>query len=105
MPTPNINQILKRSPVKCTWGAPLGQSDFNNSRSPLYLQRINFQDGDYAADGTYWGSGSSALWCAFNGEDADYAAAQGTRIYVRASTRAGAKLEVCKQFRNVTFKS
>lgn len=104
--TPNINRILRRTPVGCARGAPLGARSFNYADSPLYLQRVNFVDGDYAPDGTYWGGNSKSgdLWCAFNGEDEDFAAASGTRIYVRAHSRAGAKMEIFKHYSGIKFK-
>lgn len=100
MPTPNINQILRANPRSCKYGAPMGAINRNDSDSPLYLQRVHFVDGDYGADGTYWGGGrgTEPLWCAFNGEDDKFAPAMGTRIYVRAKNRREAALRVLADY-------
>lgn len=103
MTTPNINKILRKDPRYTKYGAPLGDSNFHLATSPLYLQRINFVDGDYAADGTYWGNNGTPLWCAFNGDDEEYAAGHGTRIYVRAKTREEAKTVVLRQYPHTKF--
>lgn len=104
MATPNINQILRKDPRHTSRGAPLGDTNFHQATSPLYLQRVHFVDGDYAPDGTYWGNNGTPLWCAFNGDDdEEYAAAQGTRIYVRAKTRSEAKTSILADYPNVRF--
>ena len=78
----DINKILKAEPRNNKYGAPLGASNYvNTTEEKLYLQRIVFVDGDYAADGTYWGKTDVPLWCAFSDNN---------RIYVRASTRSNA---------------
>ncbi len=102
--TPSINTLLKKDPVSCSRGAPLGAVNFNESDGPLHLQMV-YLDEDYAPDGTYWGGGFKTphLYCAFNAEDDKFAAAQGTRIYVRAWTRDEAKAEVLSQYPDVTF--
>ncbi len=91
MTTPNINTILRAAPVNSRRGAPMGMSNVMDDRATatLYLQRIQLVDGDYAADGTYWGGPpSQPLWCAFSlGQDG----AMVNRIFVRAQTRAEAK--------------
>lgn len=102
--TPNINKILADDPRYTKYGAPLGDRNYALSDSPLYLQRINFVDGDYAPDGTYWGGSGTPLWCAFNGDDEEYAAGHGTRIYVRAKTREDAKAAVLADFPDATFR-
>lgn len=78
----DINVILRRDPRPAKHGAPMGDGD----RIPdggvlpkLHVQRIAFVDGDYGADGTYWG-GSEPLYCAFDKRGT-------TRIYVRAVSR------------------
>lgn len=105
--TPDINAILRKDPRSCRYGAPLGDRSRLNSDTvplPLYLQRVHFVDGDYGPDGTYWGGGGEPLWCAFNGErDEQYAAAFGTRIYVRARNRREALHRVLAEFPDVTF--
>lgn len=103
MATHDINRILAAHPVQARYGAPLGRRNCRDATSPLYLQRIRFVDGDYAADGTYWGGGSS-LWCAFNGEDPQFAPGMGTQIYVRADTRAEAMLDILERYPELTFR-
>lgn len=79
--TPDINWYLRQHPRDCKRGAPMGASNIRpDDLTRLYVQRINFTDGDYAPDGTYWGK-SLHLWCAFS---ADYISA---RVYVRAPNR------------------
>ena len=82
MKTPDINQILRAAPRSCRSGAPLGACNlFDEDGGPLYVQRIRFIDGDYAADGTYWGGYPSApLWCGFSDDGL-------SRVYVRANNR------------------
>ncbi|MCX8017242.1 MAG: hypothetical protein N2690_05005 [Rhodocyclaceae bacterium] len=93
----DINTILRANPVNAQYGAPLGQRSFAEDLSqPLLLQRVEMQDSDYAADGTYWGSGEP-LWCAFNPPSERFAAAMGTRIYVRAATPEGAVEQILEQ--------
>lgn len=86
MKTPNINQILRANSVSSARGAPMGAANYlDDPEQRLYVQRIEFVDGDYAPDGTYWGGGSRSgpLWCAFSADGAN-------RIYVRATTRGQA---------------
>ena len=107
MKTVDINQLLRLDRRSCARGAPMGDRNTVESTSPLYLQRVRFIDGDYAPDGTYWGASRTAgpIWCAFNGHDyPDYAAAKGTRIYVRAHTRKEAVEKVLKDYPDMTFK-
>ena len=102
MPTPNINQILRKDMRHSTRGAPLGDGNRYDGSIRLHLQRVRLVDGDYGPDGTYWGA-SSPLWCAFNGDNAMHAAGHGTRIYVRALTRDGAKQAVLQHYVNSRF--
>jgi len=83
----------------------MGARDVHDAKSRLYLQRIRFVDGDYGADGTYWGGGDSpSLWCAFNGPDDDtFSAAMGTRVYVRANTREEAKQLLLETYPDMEF--
>ena len=97
-----INKILLRDPVNCSRGAPLGQRDFVESTKRLLLQRVRFVDYCYSPDGTYWGAPDD-LWCAFNPEDAEYAAGFGTRIFVRAPTREGAMTKILCEYPDLTF--
>jgi hypothetical protein len=98
----NINQILRNNPRSSKYGAPMGARNTDQADTPLLLQRVSLVDGAYGPDGTYWGHPDD-LWCAFNAEDGDYAAAMGTRIYVRANDRAAAIQAVLEDY-DVTFK-
>jgi hypothetical protein len=97
MTTPNINTILRKDVRNSRFGAPMGDSDTYDMTPKLYLQRVDFVDGCYGPDGTYWGMGAP-MWCAFNAP-----AAQGTRVYVRARTREAAKAEVLAKLTSVSF--
>jgi hypothetical protein len=101
----DINKILRANMRNCSRGAPMGDSNFRDTESRLYLQAIRFVEGDYAPDATYWGGGfgSKRLYCAFNGEDADFAPAMGARIYVRAKNRAEAKREISEMYPDAKF--
>lgn len=103
MTAPDINQILRKDQRYTNRGAPLGDHNFHMSDSPLFLQRVRFIDHDYAPDGTYWGNNGTPLWCAFNGDDDEYAAGHGSRIYVRAKTREEAKAAVQRAYPEATF--
>lgn len=94
---PNINSILKNSPVSARYGAPMGaRSFFSEQSGRLYLQPVRMVDYDYSPDGTYWGGNSrhGRIWCAFNGE---------SRIFVRAVNRADALQKVRAEFPAATF--
>ena len=81
--TPDINAILRARPRNCAYGAPMGDIDeIPDDLDTLYLQRVRFVDGDYAPDGTYWGSGTP-LWAAFKPD-------LSVLVYVRAHNRAAA---------------
>ena len=90
MTAPNITNILRDLPINSRYGAPMGACDFiDDIDATLYLQRIKFVDGDYSADGTYWGGyPSPSLRCAFSlGQNGNLA----NRMFVRARTRNEAK--------------
>lgn len=91
----NINKLLRDNPRPCRYGAPMGAVSYHDDDAPLHLQRVQFVDGDYSPDGTYWGGGGVPLWCAFN---------EGSRVYVRAWTRAEAIAEVLEFAPDATFK-
>ena len=82
--TPNINKLLAARPRPSRFGAPMGDRNVDDAEpgTPLHLQRVRFVDGDYGADGTYWGGyPSEPLWAAFTPSLL-------TLWYVRAKTRA-----------------
>lgn len=82
---PNINALLRANPRPCRYGAPLGA--MNRDAAPghvrRYCQRVRFTDGDYGADGTYWGSGGGPLYAVFT-QNLE------TLCYFRAPNRASA---------------
>jgi hypothetical protein len=61
----DINELLRASPVSCKYGAPMGRHARKESPEPVHVQRVRFIDGDYSADGTYWGGGGLPLFAAF----------------------------------------
>jgi hypothetical protein len=61
----DINELLRASPVFAQYGAPMGRHDRKESAAPVNVQRVRFIDGDYSADGTYWGGGGLPLYAAF----------------------------------------
>lgn len=101
--TPDINEILRKDPVWAGRGSPMGQPNFHDSKSPLYLQKVDMVDGAYAPDGTYWGKPAD-LWCAFNGLDDRFVTGSGTRIYVRAVDRKDAEVQIQARYPGVTFR-
>lgn len=107
----DINKILRANPRNSSRGAPMGDTDrFPENHDwarPLRCQCVNFVDGDYAPDGTYWGKSPKAgyVYCAFNdGRDGDeYAPAMGVRLYTRAFTYEQAKARFKKKYPEIKF--
>ena len=64
---PDINLYLRQNPRDGKHGAPMGHSNRDEGSPGLrrYCQRVRFVDGDYSADGTYWGSGGGRLYAVF----------------------------------------
>lgn len=60
---PDINRLLRARPRSCTYGAPMGARDRDDAPEGArrYCQRVQFTDGDYGPDGTYWGGGRGVL--------------------------------------------
>lgn len=84
MRTPDIDKLLRAHPRSGKYGAPMGRSNVDDAPEGVrrYCQRIRFVDGDYSADGTYWG-GSSPLYAVFTAD-------LETLYFYRARTRADA---------------
>lgn len=81
---PDINRLLRASPVNGKYGAPMGRYNRKDGGTGnLCCQRVRFHDGDYSADGTYWGSGGKPLFAAFS-------ANLETLCFMRARSRADA---------------
>lgn len=101
MTTPDINAILKlpQNQRGSRYGAPMGDRNVFNEAFPLlHVQRIHYVDGDYGADGTYWG-GSSGLYCGFSMNGHNTA----SRVYVRAETAKEAKAGIRDIFPDAQF--
>lgn len=83
MPRVDINALLRGRPRHSQRGAPYGDSNrIGDLTQPCHLQRLRLVNGDYGADGTYWGNSPSHgdIWACFTPDLA-------TLIYVRAQTR------------------
>lgn len=81
----NINSNLRSAPVSAPRGAPRGRANVWSAENPaIYVQRVYPVDGDYSADGTYWGMGPGTLplWSGFNGTHC--------LVFYRAQARDGA---------------
>jgi hypothetical protein len=85
------------------YGASLGRRnsipDDINTASKLYLEKLEWVDGDYDRGGCYWGN---------IGKDNVYRATGETEtevieIFVRASDRDGAKQQVREVFKEAKF--
>lgn len=83
--TPLVNLYLKQNPRSCRYGAPMGRTNHDSASPGLrrYCQRIRFVDGDYSADGTYWGAAGGPLYAVFSIDMA-------TLCFYRATSRADA---------------
>lgn len=96
-PRPDINRLLRKHSRSHPRGAPMGARSYLKAPElKCYLQRVRMIDGDYAADGTYWGSGGDPLWCAFHTYGPN-------RVYVRAATRKAAIAAVLADFPEAAF--
>ena len=99
MPRVDINALLRNHPRTSQRGAPLGDADrVADLSQPCYMQRLRLVDGDYGADGTYWGNSPSHgdIWACFTPDLA-------TLIYVRAQTRKQAACAVFEVEPCITF--
>ena len=99
MPRVDINALLRNHPRTSLRGAPLGDADrVADLSQPCHLQRLRLVDGDYGADGTYWGNSPQHgdIWACFTPDLA-------TLIYVRAKSRAQAIDEVLEFYPGIVF--
>lgn len=74
--------------VNCKFGAPMGMANIVQAHldNKFYLIKLKWVDGDYTANGVYWGNnGKDNIYWAYN----EY-----NHIYVRASSRKEAKEKV-----------
>ena len=60
---PDINKLLRARPRDGRYGAPMGARNRRDAApgAKLYCQRVRMVDGDYGADGTYWGGGRESV--------------------------------------------
>ena len=84
---------------KICLGAMMGRRNTlpqdNKAPIKLRMEKLKWVDGDYDAGGAYWGnSGTGDIYCAW---------ATGVQIFVRATSRAKAKLKVRGIHSNTTF--
>ena len=104
--TPNINKILKDTPRLCGFhneknqfvctGSHMGDINRADDLSePLYVQKLRFIDGDYALDGTYWGTPAD-IYCGFNLQT-------NVRVFFRAKNRELAKLRILENYPTAKF--
>lgn len=83
---PRKKHVLPK--VDCKYGAPMGMGNIIlGTNSPkLYLIKLKWVDGDYTANGVYWGNnGKDNIYWAYNFCN---------QIFVRASSRKEAKEKV-----------
>lgn len=99
----NINARLKTEPGGNKYGAFMGRDDWRGDPDREYkfnLQKVQLHDGDYDAGGAYWGNTpSNPLWAAWcvdkeGGE---------IRMFLRATSRDKAKIEVLDYYPNARF--
>jgi hypothetical protein len=83
-------------PVNCTYGAPMGRLSRASldTSARLYLRRVRLDSGGYDSGGAYWGIGAP-LWVAMD-QDGDC-------IFLRASTRNAAKMQILKDMEDAQF--
>jgi hypothetical protein len=100
----NINDFLAKNPRHTGFsGAPMGDTNFYYPPVPgepytIDFDRVVFQDGCYAKDGTYWGLPAN-LWCFYNVSDKDPASnAIRVRVYLRANSPAAAMEAFLKEY-------
>lgn len=92
---------LRLSQLNCSRGAPHGRVEHHNlnikrQAIDLYLMYVPFVDGGYDEGGAYWGSPAN-LYRAVNVE-------LGIEMFVRASWRSEAEVEVRKHYPYAKFK-
>ncbi len=65
----NINKRLEQLDVSSKYGAPMGRVQHCcDEQASVYVQKVEFVDGDYDRGGAYWGGGGIPLWCAMDEE-------------------------------------
>jgi len=91
------------SAVSCKYGAPMGRRniipDDIETAGKLYLNRLEWVDGDYDKGGAYWGGGMGDSIYRASGETAT----ETVEVFVRAVTREDAKAEVTELIKSAKF--
>jgi hypothetical protein len=103
----DINKILALPSNKaCSkFGADMGRRNQTEGKpEKLHLQRVRLVDGDYDTGGAYWGGGRNTLplYCAFSPDDTENEPP--IRLFVRASDRAGARINVIVRLQGCGWK-
>ena len=90
------------SPRSCKYGAPMGKGDWTpDTQEPIkmYLRKLEWVDGDYTSDGTYWGySRGEHIYRACG-----YGPNELNEMFVRTYSRKVAKQKVLEIFPNARF--
>jgi len=91
-------QTLKNASSR--YGADMGRPDhISEPDAPIkfHLRYMPFVDGDYDKGGAYWGCGEPIFHAWGDGQEEEQ------EMFIRASDRFHARLEVRKQFTNARF--
>ena len=94
----NINKELAGMNVSSARGAPMGRRTIkDNPAAKVYVQQVQFVDGDYDAGGAYWGGyPAKPLYCAMS-KEGDFMA------FVRAESRPFAIAQFAIDYPELTF--
>lgn len=91
-PRVSMNRWLKANPCDMTRGAPMGKiDDVLDPNEPVHVEKLEWEDGDYILDGTYFGRSDQAgdVYAIWQGDHHNRCAA-----YIRARSRNMALAEV-----------
>lgn len=101
MPMPPLNQ------VNCSYGAPMGRRNIcemlPDEVGKVFLQRVEFVDGDYDRGGAYWGGGGQPLFRAYCAQETEPGVIDVFDHFLRAGNRNKAKEALREQFPNIRF--
>lgn len=93
----NVNDKLAELAVNCSRGAPMGRQQISdNPNAVVYLEPVEFIDGDYDRGGAYWGGAGSPLFCAMS-EAGDFLE------FVRAPNWETARDKIRLEYPNLQF--
>mgnify|MGYP000979744157 CR=1 FL=1 len=94
-PLVSMNRWLKANPRNSKHGAPLGKHDDPlDETQPVHVEKLEWVDGDYILDGTYFGRSAQAgdVYAIGQGDNHSRRAA-----YIRARSRNMALAEVASR--------